>query len=222
MAYSRHGPRSRSSCNRHAGRLVARIPFATTGSSNWGTRGARSRITYVGEWAGAVYPDGIMPGVYDELTAPVQAMARARRLPCLEFAADREGLPHWGMTSRTRHAARGRSLSREYRQGGDSSAATRGCGRSNGLRKRLVQFKLKSPEPLLYHNEPIWKGDSIVGSSVPACTGTPPERGGWIRGHDRRRSAATAVECPYMPNGRPHDESPSRWFVVIQQRLRRF
>jgi glycine cleavage system aminomethyltransferase T len=31
------------------------------------------------------------------------------------------------------------------------------------LRKRLVQFKLKSPEPLLYHNEPIWKGDSIVG-----------------------------------------------------------
>jgi 4-methylaminobutanoate oxidase (formaldehyde-forming) len=27
----------------------------------------------------------------------------------------------------------------------------------------LVQFKLKSPEPLLYHNEPIWKGDSIVG-----------------------------------------------------------
>jgi 4-methylaminobutanoate oxidase (formaldehyde-forming) len=31
------------------------------------------------------------------------------------------------------------------------------------LRKRLVQFMLKSPEPLLYHNEPIWKGDSIVG-----------------------------------------------------------
>jgi 4-methylaminobutanoate oxidase (formaldehyde-forming) len=26
-----------------------------------------------------------------------------------------------------------------------------------------VQFKLKSPEPLLYHNEPIWKGDSVVG-----------------------------------------------------------
>jgi 4-methylaminobutanoate oxidase (formaldehyde-forming) len=27
----------------------------------------------------------------------------------------------------------------------------------------LVQFKLKSPEPLLYHNEPIWQGDRIVG-----------------------------------------------------------
>jgi 4-methylaminobutanoate oxidase (formaldehyde-forming) len=35
--------------------------------------------------------------------------------------------------------------------------------RQSGVRKRLVQFRLKSPEPLLYHNEPIWRGDSIVG-----------------------------------------------------------
>jgi glycine cleavage system aminomethyltransferase T len=27
----------------------------------------------------------------------------------------------------------------------------------------LVQFQLRSPEPLLYHNEPIWRGDAIVG-----------------------------------------------------------
>ncbi len=26
-----------------------------------------------------------------------------------------------------------------------------------------MQFQLKSPEPLLYHNEPIWRGDSLVG-----------------------------------------------------------
>jgi glycine cleavage system aminomethyltransferase T len=35
--------------------------------------------------------------------------------------------------------------------------------KKSALCKRLLQFKLKSPEPLLYHNEPIWKGDSIVG-----------------------------------------------------------
>ena len=35
--------------------------------------------------------------------------------------------------------------------------------RESGVRKRLVQFKLKSPQPLLYHNEPIWRGSSIVG-----------------------------------------------------------
>jgi len=32
-----------------------------------------------------------------------------------------------------------------------------------GLTKRLVQFKLADPEPLLYHNEPIWHGNEIVG-----------------------------------------------------------
>ena len=32
-----------------------------------------------------------------------------------------------------------------------------------GVTKRLVQFKLTDPEPLLYHNEPIWHGDEIVG-----------------------------------------------------------
>ena len=35
--------------------------------------------------------------------------------------------------------------------------------RQSGCAKRLVQFKLKSPEPLLYHNEPIWQGEAIVG-----------------------------------------------------------
>jgi 4-methylaminobutanoate oxidase (formaldehyde-forming) len=35
--------------------------------------------------------------------------------------------------------------------------------RARGLQKRLLQFKLQSPEPLLYHNEPIWCGEDIVG-----------------------------------------------------------
>ncbi len=32
-----------------------------------------------------------------------------------------------------------------------------------GLAKRLVQFKLTDPEPLLYHNEPIWRDGAIAG-----------------------------------------------------------
>jgi 4-methylaminobutanoate oxidase (formaldehyde-forming) len=35
--------------------------------------------------------------------------------------------------------------------------------KKDGLRKRLLQFQLKSPEPLVYHNEPIWQGNHIVG-----------------------------------------------------------
>jgi glycine cleavage system aminomethyltransferase T len=32
-----------------------------------------------------------------------------------------------------------------------------------GVGRRLLQFKLESAQPLLYHNEPIWCGDSLVG-----------------------------------------------------------
>jgi 4-methylaminobutanoate oxidase (formaldehyde-forming) len=35
--------------------------------------------------------------------------------------------------------------------------------KESGLTQRLVQFLLKSPEPMLYHNEPIWQGDRIAG-----------------------------------------------------------
>jgi 4-methylaminobutanoate oxidase (formaldehyde-forming) len=32
-----------------------------------------------------------------------------------------------------------------------------------GTTRRLVQFGLDDPQPLLYHNEPIWRKDTIVG-----------------------------------------------------------
>ncbi|MCP4328612.1 MAG: FAD-dependent oxidoreductase [Alphaproteobacteria bacterium] len=35
--------------------------------------------------------------------------------------------------------------------------------RQQGLTKRLLQFRLEDPEPLLYHNEPIRRGGEIVG-----------------------------------------------------------
>ena len=35
--------------------------------------------------------------------------------------------------------------------------------REVGVTRRLLQFKLATPEPMLYHNEPIWRGGRIVG-----------------------------------------------------------
>ena len=32
-----------------------------------------------------------------------------------------------------------------------------------GIKKRLIQFSLTDPEPLLYYNEPIWRDAEIVG-----------------------------------------------------------
>jgi len=60
----------------------------------------------------------------------------------------------------------------------------------SGCAKRLVQFKLKSPEPLLYHNEPIWRGDALVG---------------FIRSGMFGHSLGAAVGLGYVtvPNGSP-------------------
>ena len=35
--------------------------------------------------------------------------------------------------------------------------------KENGLNARLLQFRLKDPEPLLYHNEPVLRDGEIVG-----------------------------------------------------------
>ena len=36
--------------------------------------------------------------------------------------------------------------------------------KEEGVKKRLVMFALEEQEPLLYHNEPIWRDDQMVGS----------------------------------------------------------
>ncbi len=35
--------------------------------------------------------------------------------------------------------------------------------RAEGPARHLLQFRLDDPDPLLYHNEPIWSGDRIAG-----------------------------------------------------------
>ena len=35
--------------------------------------------------------------------------------------------------------------------------------RETGITRRLVQFRIDDPEPLLYHNEPVYKDGTIVG-----------------------------------------------------------
>jgi len=43
--------------------------------------------------------------------------------------------------------------------------------RDEGVRRRLAQFLIKDPEPLLYGNEPIWRDGEIVGYLTTAMYG---------------------------------------------------
>jgi 4-methylaminobutanoate oxidase (formaldehyde-forming) len=146
------------------------FPFASSREIELGYALVRaSRITYVGELGWELYvPTEFMLGVYDEIVA----------------AGDRYGLVHAGY-----HALNSLRIEKAYRHWGhditdEDTPLEAGLGfavkfdkaggfigreallrqQEQGLRKRLVQFKLQSAQPLLYHNEPIWRGDAIVGS----------------------------------------------------------
>jgi glycine cleavage system aminomethyltransferase T/glycine/D-amino acid oxidase-like deaminating enzyme len=145
------------------------FPFATSRIIELGYALVRaSRITYVGELGWELYvPTEFMLGVYDELIG----------------AGVKYGLVHAGY-----HALNSLRIEKAYRHWGhditdEDSPLEAGLGfavklgkpggfigreallrqQQAGLPKRLVQFLLKSPEPLLYHNEPIWRGAAIVG-----------------------------------------------------------
>lgn len=43
--------------------------------------------------------------------------------------------------------------------------------KQRGLNKRLVQFLLQDPEPLMYHNEPIYRDGRLAGYTTSAMYG---------------------------------------------------
>jgi glycine cleavage system T protein len=145
------------------------FPFATSREIELGYALVRaSRITYVGELGWELYvPTEFMAGVYDEIVA----------------AGIRHGLVHAGY-----HALNSLRIEKAYRHFGhdisdEDTPLEAGLAfavklgkpggfigreallrqRDSGIKKRLLQFQLRSSEPLLYHNEPIWRGGSIVG-----------------------------------------------------------
>ena len=145
------------------------FPFGTSREIELGYALVRaSRITFVGELGWELYvPTEFMPGVYDEIVA----------------TGAKHGLVHAGY-----HALNSLRIEKAYRHWShditdEDTPLEAGLGfavkfdkpegfigrqallrqKECGVRRRLVQFRLLDPEPLLYHNEPIWCEDEIVG-----------------------------------------------------------
>ena len=145
------------------------FPFGSSREIELGHAYARaSRITYVGELGWELYiPTEFAAGIYDALVD----------------AGEDVGLRHAGM-----HAMNSLRIEKAYRHYGHDitdadTPLEAGLGfavkfdkptpfigrhallrqREEGVRQRLVQFLLEDPEPLLYHNEPIWRDDAICG-----------------------------------------------------------
>jgi len=153
------------------------FPFATSREIDLGFAFVRaSRMTYVGELGWELWiPSDVALHVYDLIVA----------------AGDGFGLRHAGF-----HAMDSLRIEKAYRSWGhdigevDSPLEAglgftldfeKPCGfigrdailrqRDSGVRRRLVVFAVDDPEPLLVHNEPIWRDGVLCGRIVSAAYG---------------------------------------------------
>jgi heterotetrameric sarcosine oxidase gamma subunit len=145
------------------------FPFATSQEIELGYAIVRaSRITYVGELGWELYiPTEFMPGVYDEIVAAGAAFGlKHAGYHALNSLRMEKSYRHWGhdITDEDTPLEAGLGFAVKMdKAGGFIGRAALLRQKDEGLKQRLVQFLLTSPEPLLYHNEPIWQGDRIAG-----------------------------------------------------------
>lgn len=145
------------------------FPFGTSQEIELGYAIVRaSRITYVGELGWELYiPTEFMTGVYDEIVAAGATFGLKHcGYHALNALRMEKAYRHWGhdITDEDTPLEAGLGFAvRMDKPGGFIGRDALLKQKEEGLKQRLVQFLLKSPEPMLYHNEPIWKGDQIVG-----------------------------------------------------------
>ncbi len=147
----------------------AAFPFATSQEIELGYAIVRaSRITYVGELGWELYvPSEFMAGVYDEIVAAGEAFGlKHAGYHALNSLRIEKAYRHWGhdITDEDTPLEAGLGFAVKLdKPGGFIGREALLRQKEEGLRQRLVQFLLKSDQPMLYHNEPIWQGDRIAG-----------------------------------------------------------
>lgn len=127
-----------------------------------------ARITYVGELGYELYvPTEFMAGVYDEIVAAGAAFDLAHAgYHALDSLRIEKGYRHWGqdITDEDTPLEAGLGFAVRFaKAGGFIGHDALQKARASGVSRRLVQFLLREPGPMLYGNEPIWMGDKLVG-----------------------------------------------------------
>ena len=145
------------------------FPFATSQEIELGYAIVRaSRMTYVGELGWELYiPTEFMTGVYDEIVAAGAPFGLNHcGYHALNSLRMEKAYRHWGhdITDEDTPIEAGLTFAVKLdKPGGFIGRDALARQKDSGVRQRLVQFLLKSPDPMLYHNEPIWQGHRIAG-----------------------------------------------------------
>tara|TARA_R110002049_G_scaffold44333_5_gene129992 strand:- start:41906 stop:44347 length:2442 start_codon:yes stop_codon:yes gene_type:complete len=143
-------------------------PFGTAQDIELGMGLARvHRVTYVGELGWEVYISTDMAShAFEVLHAAGQEMgAKLCGMHMMDCARIEKAFRHFGhdITSEDHvlEAGLGFAVKTDKPDFIGRDAVLR--KKDAGLKRRLVQFRLRDPEPLLYHNEPILRDGQIVG-----------------------------------------------------------
>ncbi len=143
-------------------------PFGTAQEIEIGMGLARvHRVTYVGELGWEVYVSADMAvHVFEVLNAARKALGgRLCGMHMLDSCRIEKGFRHFGhditCEDHVLEAGLGFAVKTDKPDFIGRDAVLR--KREEGLRSRLVQFRLTDPEPLLYHAEPILRDGQVVG-----------------------------------------------------------
>ncbi|MFM9999208.1 MAG: FAD-dependent oxidoreductase [Burkholderiaceae bacterium] len=145
------------------------FPFGTSQTIDLAYARVRaSRITYVGELGWELYiPTECAPAVFDALVAAGEPLGlRLAGYHALNALRMEKAYRHWGhdISDEDTPLQAGLGFAVAWsKPGGFIGRDALLAQREKGLTRRLVQFALRDPEPLLYHNEPIWRDGVIVG-----------------------------------------------------------
>ena len=146
----------------------ANNPFGTAQNIELGMGLARvHRVTYVGELGWEVYVGADMAGhAFETLWEAAQIFnAKLCGMHMMDTCRIEKGFRHFGhditCEDHVLEAGLGFCVKTDKASFMGREAVLR--KKEAGLDRRMVQFKLKDPEPLLYHNEPIIRDGEIVG-----------------------------------------------------------
>jgi len=147
----------------------AAFPFATSREIELGYGIVRaSRITFVGELGWELYvPTEFMQAIYDEIVAAGEPYGLAHAgYHALNSLRMEKAYRHWShdITDEDSPLEAGLDFVVRFdKKGGFVGRDALLRQRDSGVTRRLLQFRLLDPAPLVYHNEPIWRDGELVG-----------------------------------------------------------
>ncbi|MGU9962065.1 MAG: GcvT family protein [Candidatus Puniceispirillales bacterium WSBS_2018_MAG_OTU23] len=187
------------------------FPFGTMQEIEIGYATARAhRVTYVGELGWEIYASADMAvHIYDTLLRRGEDHKITHcGLHTLDSCRIEKGFRHFGHDISSEDHVLEAGLGFAAKIGKQSGRFGDFIGRDavmqkreGGLNARLMQFKLKDPEPLLYHNEAIIRDGEVVGFLTSGNYGHHLGGAiglGYVKCHDKNDDAAAQIASHYM------------------------